>query len=71
MKKGQVAYIEAINKQGSHTDTMSVGVELPNGDKLFPIPHDLLRKTKTSATGDSLFHSNFQVPFILYNLSLS
>ena len=47
-----MTYLEAINKQGAHADTMSVGVQLPNGDKLFPIPHDMLRKSK----GDHLNH---------------
>ncbi|XP_066936012.1 uncharacterized protein [Clytia hemisphaerica] len=49
LKKGQITYLEAINKQGTDSDSLSVGVELPNGDKLFPIPHDLLRKSKSSA----------------------
>ena len=53
LKKGQITYLEAINKQGTNSDNLSVGVELPNGDKLFPIPHDLLRKSKSAGKKES------------------
>ena len=38
--------MEAISKQSDGDDSLSVGVELPNGSKFFPIPSSFLHTDK-------------------------
>lgn len=55
LEKGKKYYLEAIGKQEDSDDNLSVGVELPDGKKMFPIPGSLLRKSKVSSGKANLF----------------
>ena len=43
LTKDHYYYIEADMLEGSGDDHLSVGVKLPNGKSLLPIPNDMLR----------------------------
>ena len=56
LENGKRYYLEAINKQDSDTDNnLSVGVELPDGKKMFPISEMFLRRSKIDESKFSFF----------------
>ena len=46
LDKGKAYYVEAIGKQTEGADSLSVGVQLPSGKKLLPIPRKYLKPVK-------------------------
>lgn len=58
LKKGKLYYIEAINKEANDAENLSVGVQLPDGKKVFPITSDLLR-TQREGCWSLFIHSLF------------
>lgn len=48
--------MEAISKHISGDENLSVGVELPSREKLFPIPKSMLMKTREKGQYFVLYH---------------
>ncbi|XP_065647086.1 uncharacterized protein LOC101236801 isoform X3 [Hydra vulgaris] len=53
LEKGKRYYLEAIGKNSKDVHHLSVGVELPDGQKVFPITSNLLRRNKDPNQDDT------------------
>ena len=55
LEKGKSYYLEEIGRQSTGRENLSLGVELPNGKRFFPIPSKFLAKKSSKSTPKGMF----------------
>lgn len=53
LEKGKSYYVEEIGRQDTGRENLSLGVELPDGKRYFPIPNKYLAMYKSKPTGQA------------------